>query len=472
MAAFEAFRSRLEADGQPEAAIEAFRRHYDHLSAGATGLISEASIDPIDALPDAEDFGTREQHAGQSALSQTVMIKLNGGLGTSMGLQGPKSLLPIRGELVFLDLIADQAVSAGCPLLLMNSFATRAPSLARLEAHPRLATLCPTLPFDFVQHRVPKVDRQTLQPAVAPDDARRHLEWCPPGHGDLFTALHTRGLLKRLLAAGRRYAFVSNADNLGASVDTALLGHMVLNDIPFMMEVADRTEADRKGGHLALRDGRLMLREAAQCAKVDLAQFRDPTRHRYFNTNNLWLDLEAVQKTLQAHHGSLPLPLIRNKKTLDPRDHGSRPVYQLESAMGAAIEIFEGAQAVRVSRARFAPVKTTSDLLLARSDVYCLDAQSRLVLSADVPRPPVVTLSPEYRMLQDLDRYFPFGSPSLAGCMRFAVEGPITFGDQIVVTGDTRIATPRGTPFTVPTGTHMSGMWTRSDLQRHRKDCK
>ena len=181
-----------------------------------------------------------------------------------------------------------------------------------------------------------------------------------------------------MLGAGYRYAFVSNADNLGAVIEPAILGYLVENRLPFMMEAADRTIADRKGGHVGrLLNGQLILRESAQCPAEEMADFQDIRRHRYFNTNNLWLDLVALKDLLAARGHILGLPMIVNRKTVDPRDSASTPVYQLETAMGSAIGVFPGARAIRVPRSRFAPVKTTDDLLAVRSDAY--------VLTEDVP---------------------------------------------------------------------------------------
>jgi UDP-N-acetylglucosamine pyrophosphorylase len=127
-----------------------------------------------------------------------------------------------------------------------------------------------------------------------------HLEWCPPGHGDLYTVLYGSGRLDTLLAAGIKYMFVSNADNLGATLDTDLLAYFASTNAPFMMECCTRTEADKKGGHLALRtsDGRLILRESAQCAKEDESSFQNVGLHKYFNTNNLWVRLDMLKQLM------------------------------------------------------------------------------------------------------------------------------------------------------------------------------
>lgn len=439
---FTPFEALMRAAGQPELAIRTFAHYYGELRRGATGLVPEADLVAVDTLPDAdalEGYAAR----GREALEQTVVIKLNGGLGTSMGMTAAKSLLPIKDGLSFLDLTARQVLhlrsryGVALPLVLMDSFRTREDTLAALAAYPELAT--DGLPLDFLQHQVPKVVATDLSPARC--DAQEDLAWCPPGHGDLYTALHTSGMLAQLRARGIRWAFVANADNLGAAVDLGILGYLAHHRLPFLMEVADRTESDKKGGHLARRadDGRLVLRERAQCAPADLPAFEDWHRHRFFNTNNLWVDLVALAAALEAKGGVLGLPLIRNTKTLDPTDPTSPRVYQLETAMGAAIEVFPGAAAVRVSRDRFAPVKTTNDLLALWSDAYRRTEDERVALD---PRraaagPPVVDLDPRwFGLIDDLRARFADGAPSLVACDRLTVRGDVRFGAGVVVRGD------------------------------------
>ena len=170
-------------------------------------------------------------------------------------------------------------------------------------------------------------------------------------------------------------------------LDPRILAWIASEEAPFVMEVADRTPADRKGGHIARRrsDGGLLLREIAQTPDADLDAFQDTARHRYFNTNTIWFDLQAVAAELERRGGVLGLPLIRNSKTLDPSDKSSPEVFQIETAMGAALGVMEGARALRVPRDRFTPVKTTNDLLALRSDAYEVDEDGRVVLVAGAP---------------------------------------------------------------------------------------
>jgi UTP--glucose-1-phosphate uridylyltransferase len=249
-------------------------------------------------------------------------------------------------------------------------------------------------------------------------------------------------MLGALLEQGYRYAFVANVDNLGAVLDPRILGWMAREGFPFLMEVADRTAADRKGGHLARRvsDGGLVLREIAQTPDADVDAFQDISRHRYFNTNNLWLDLRALDERLRAGGGVLALPMIVNRKTVDPRDGDSTPVVQLETAMGAAIGVFEGAQALRVPRRRFAPVKTTNDLLGLRSDAYVVDDAWEVTLAPSRSQPPVVDLDPAwFKRVGDFEARFAAGAPSLVECSSLDVVGDVAFGADVVVRGRVRV---------------------------------
>jgi UTP--glucose-1-phosphate uridylyltransferase len=454
---FAPFADKMRAEGLPPLAVDLFAYYYERYRAGATGKVPEADIAPVTDLPDVSALAPHRD-AGAAALARTVVVKLNGGLGTSMGMTRAKSLLPVKDGLSFLDVIVRQTLhlrrahGVRLPLVLMNSFRTREDSRQVLARYPELDV---GLPDDFLQHKVPRILKADLTPAAWLSEPEH--EWCPPGHGDLYPALETSGLLARLLDGGYRYAFVSNSDNLGAVLDLAILGWFAGERIPFLMEVTDRTEADRKGGHLARRrrDGRLVLRESAQCADEDAAAFQDVARHRFFNANNLWLDLEVLANVLRDTRGILGLPMIANEKPVDPADPGSARVVQLETAMGAAIEVFPGARALRVGRDRFIPVKTTSDLLVLWSDVYRLAPDARIVQNPARTAPaPFVDLDPKFfRTVQDLESRFPAGAPSLLRASRLVVRGDVRFEAGVVVEGDVTVAGPA----VVAAGTRLVG---------------
>ena len=447
---FEPFERKMAAAGSPPAAIEAFRYHYDRLVQGQTGTIAEAEIEAIEALPDLETLPTdRLAETGNAMLDRAAIIKLNGGLGTSMGMQQAKSLLVVKDGLSFLDIIVRQAqrLAAAIPVVFMNSFSTQQDTRTALAAYPQLADS--RVGLDFLQHRIPKVDAETLAPAKVPENP--HLEWCPPGHGDIYLALETSGMLRRLIDSGREVAFISNSDNLGAVLDPVLLGYFIDQRLRFMMEVADRTAMDRKGGHLArLASGRYGLREIAQTPESDLKRFQDIERHRYFNTNNIWLHLPSLESAMQKE-GFLALPMIRNRKPVDPRNRDSRPVYQLETAMGAAISVFDAAGAIRVPRTRFTPVKSTSDLLAVRSDAYTLTDRFQLVPNPRRQLDPIqIDLDPaHYRLVDHFESRFPHGAPSLLACESLRIEGDVRFGRGVTLTGPVAIVNATGKPFEI-----------------------
>jgi UTP--glucose-1-phosphate uridylyltransferase len=262
-------------------------------------------------------------------------------------------------------------------------------------------------------------------------------------------------MLERLRDAGYRWAFVSNSDNLGAVLEPRILAWIAREEVPFAMEVTARTEADRKGGHIARRGDGYLLRETAQTPKEDLDSLQDIGRHRYVNTNNLWIDLQVLGDTMRERDGVLGLPLIVNQKTVDPGDKSTPEVFQLETAMGAAIGVFDGAQPISVTRRRFSPVKTTEDLLALRSDAYVLRDDARVELD---PRrngtPPVVDLDDEhFKLLRDFDARFPAGAPSLVECERISIEGDVRFGRGVVVRGTVRVAQDGPGQREIPDGT-------------------
>jgi UDP-N-acetylglucosamine pyrophosphorylase len=370
-----------------------------------------------------------------------------------MGLERAKSLLPVKEGLTFLDFIVRQILhlrrAHGVPLrfVLMNSFSTSGDTLEFLRKYPELGD---PKSLELMQNQAPKVDAKTLGLISWPENPQ--LEWCPPGHGDLYPALLGSGWLERLLAEGAQYLFVSNSDNLGASLDLKLLQYFARGKRPFLMEVAERTPSDRKGGHLAQRNGRFLLRELAQCPDSDMAAFQDIERHRFFNTNSLWLRLDSLKELLKEKGGFIPLAVIRNAKTVDPRNKNSPPVIQLETAMGAAIESFENAGAIVVPRSRFAPVKTTGDLLALRSNAYEVSNEWRIALAEGIgERPPTIDLDANhYRLVDQLDQKTRDGVPSLKACRELTVKGPVLFNAGNVFRGSITIRNEATTPKPLP----------------------
>ena len=436
-------RAKMEAAELSEAFIQSFKHSYDAFVAGDSGTIAESEINPVgddtilslEAVRSAPGF-TQDP----SLLDKLVILKLNGGLGTSMGLERAKSLLHVQGNTTFLDLIAQQVLALRkvhqreLRFTLMNSFSTSADTKELLgRSYPTLAS---DPAIEVVQNKAPKIDRKTFAPATWETDPK--LEWCPPGHGDLYATLRGSGTLRQLVDDGYRYMFVSNSDNLGANLDLDILTHFGKSDMPFMMELCSRRENDKKGGHLARRksDGQLILREVAQCPEEDEDAFQDITKHRFFNTNNLWLRLDKLLEAMEAAEGgALPLPLIVAQKTVDPKDDSTTPVVHLETAMGAAIQFFEGAGGLVVGRDRFAPVKKTNDLFALRSDAYEVSDAFTMVAATESGAPPVIDLDKKhFKLVSQLEASLTGEIPSLVRCKKLKVKGPVKFAPSGVRT--------------------------------------
>ncbi len=431
----------MRARGLGPEAIKVFEHYYKQLEAGALGTIPEDCIEPLGEIQALGEVNVADEESRQ-ALSQTAVIKLNGGLGTGMGMTGAKSALEVRDGLTFLDIIALQVIAlrerwgVELPLVLMNSFRTSEESLKILSKYDSLAV--DGLPLDFIQNAEPRLDPETLMPVTWPADPE--LEWCPPGHGDVYVSLVTSGVLDSLLAKGIRFAFLSNSDNLGATCDPDVAAWMVERDLPFVAEVCRRTKSDRKGGHFAVRkaDGRLILRDTAMVEDGEERFFRDINRHSTFNANNVWINLEVLRERMTARDGVLGLPIIVNRKNVDPANPSSPEVVQMESAMGTAIEVFEGSEVILVPRTRFRPVKTTNDLLVVRSDFFSLDESYHVVASTSGPEP-YVDLDSAYRFVPGFEQRFPQGVPSMKDCTSLRVIGDPVFGKGVCLLGDVLI---------------------------------
>jgi len=374
---------------------------------------------------------TPDSSSVQNALSKYVMCKLNGGLGTGMGCAGPKSSIVVRQGKTFLDLIVEQLVEAGkeyglkIPLLLMNSFYTHRDTQKILEKFSNdLDIQC------FQQNQFPRLDKETGLPL----DASRHAgeAWYPPGHGDIYRCLDKLGWLDRLLAQGKEILFVSNADNLGAVLDTKILCHMLANDIPFLMEMTEKTAADVKGGTLCQYNDRLRLLEIAQVPDRHLDEFASDRKFKIFNTNNIWINLLCLKKRLEQ--GPMDMAVIVNEKSV-----ADKQVIQLETAIGSALEQFSGAVGLVVGRDRFLPVKNTSDLMIAQSDLFVF-AKGRPVRNPDrtLAGLPSISLGKEFKMLDDYLRRIP-QPPSILDLEELDIEGDVILETDLIFKGKVSI---------------------------------
>ena len=372
---------------------------------------------------------------GEKHLHSLLVLKLNGGLGTSMGLSMAKSLIPIKEKENFLEISCQQIQAARqkykAPILglFMNSFNTQGEFLDTLNALTINQDVVNDFPSDFLQNQAPRLHEESLLPL---DRKLGQQAWCPPGHGDIFFALESSGLLERLLELGYNTAFISNGDNLGAVVDPRILEYLHKEKLEWISEITPKTAADLKGGAFfrpkaKSKQNTIELLEIAQVPEDHAKDFQSIRRFKYFNVNNIWINLQALDKKLKEN--SLNLSLIVNPKKVD-----EKRVLQLESAMGSAICSFTKSRLILVDRRRFSPVKSCADLLVRRSDACILDPESYALLPHDPKRLPLVSLSDEYKELTNFEKLFPH-IPSLREVLSLKVKGPLCFDIPVTLRG-------------------------------------
>lgn len=426
-------------------AVDGFLRLYKKFRKAPAKIGNWESIRGPDekSLLSYESLKKPDAGAVKNGLSKAAVCKLNGGLGTSMGCRAPKSSINVRQGKSFLDLIVEQLremnreFQAGIPLILMNSFYTHEETGKTIQKYGGRVDI-----LSFQQNRFPRL----LEDPVQPLDEKifRSNTWYPPGHGNFYSCIRDQGILDRLLEEGREILFVSNADNLGAVLDPVIVNTMLENDIPFLMEMTEKTAADVKGGTLYQEDGKLKLLEIAQVPQEHVAEFCGQAKFKVFNTNNIWVNLIHLRNRL--NQGPLDLDVIVNRKNLE-----GTPVIQLETAIGAALECFPRAVGLTVARDRFLPVKKTDDLFLVQSDLF-FTQKGRLIRNPGRKRPglPWVQLRDPFQMLDEYQSRIPT-VPSILELESLELEGDVRFGKNVTLKGCVRLVA-RNRPLLIADG--------------------
>ena len=364
-----------EAGVPPEVASQFMRAHKKLMSSGLRST-PEAHIAPLSHVRPYESIPNPSRDDVRRILPQAIVLKLNGGLGTSMDLDSPKGLLHVKEGLTFLDIAIKQVeqmehrYGTDIRFMLMNSYRTSAETMEYLDTHH--TGKFPAV-NELMQYKYPRIDAETFEPIDI--DGRDDLSWSPGGHGDFFEALVYSGKLHRLVESGYKYLFVSSIDNCNAVLDASILCDFASSSDPVRMEVCRREPDDRKGGHLAYRrkDQRIILRERSQCPPEECSEFDNITRHIFFNTNNIWLNLEILDRLYQSGR-PIHLPYIHTRRSLCLGNGRTAAVIQMEKVIGSVISVFSRVEYVlAVPRGRFLPVKHWADLVAIRSDRYRLD---------------------------------------------------------------------------------------------------
>ncbi|XP_012284624.1 UTP--glucose-1-phosphate uridylyltransferase isoform X2 [Orussus abietinus] len=422
---------------------------------------------PPEAVQDYDTLSVPKAELIKDMLNKLIVVKLNGGLGTTMGCHGPKSVITVRNDLTFLDLTVQQiehlnkTYNANVPLILMNSFNTDEDTKRVIRKYKTIDVQI----YTFNQSCYPRFDRESLLPIAKTYDVHGDIEaWYPPGHGDFYESFQNSGLLDQFIQEGRQYCFISNVDNLGATVDLGILNLLMSppnNSSPeFVMEVTSKTRADVKGGTLIQYEKKLRLLEIAQVPVEHVDDFKSVKTFQFFNTNNLWIKLDAIKRVLDER--TLNMEIIVNYKNFP----GGVNVIQLETAVGAAMKSFEASLGIKVPRSRFLPVKKTSDLLLVMSNLYSLRNGS-LVMSPQrmFATTPIVKFGDLHfsKVKEFLAR---FGTvPDILELDHLTVSGDVTFGKRVSLKGTVIIIANHGERIDLPSGSILENKIVSGNLR-------
>ncbi|KAI9680984.1 MAG: UTP-glucose-1-phosphate uridylyltransferase [Trizodia sp. TS-e1964] len=439
-----------------------FRRYLNDKSKGNT--IEWDRIAPPKA-DQVVDYAKLANNESVEFLDKLAVVKLNGGLGTSMGCVGPKSVIEVRDGMSFLDLSVRQieylnrTYDVNVPFVLMNSFNTDHDTqniIKKYEGHNIDI-------MTFNQSRYPRVLKDSLLPAPKTFDSANS-DWYPPGHGDVFESLYNSGVLDKLIDAGKEIIFLSNADNLGAVVDLRILQHMVETESEYIMELTDKTKADVKGGTIIDYDGSVRLLEIAQVPKEHVNEFKSIKKFKYFNTNNIWLNLKAIKRVVEK--SELAMEIIPNDKTIaaDKKGETDVSIVQLETAVGAAIRHFQNAHGVNVPRRRFLPVKTCSDLMLVKSDLYSLKHGQLIIDPSRFGPAPLVKLGTDFKKVSSFEKRIP-SVPKILELDHLTITGAVNLGRGVVLKGTVIIVATEGSTIDIPPGSILENVVVQGSLR-------
>ncbi len=428
----------LEKDNASPALIAWFLDAFKQWASGLNNTISlkecsPVSLNQVDHLSSCDK--EKLEKIARLNLKKLAVLKLNGGLGTSMGCTGPKSLVNFNASQTFLDIIMEHiktlnaSYECDIELLLMNSFYT---DKQTKQYFKQLSV------NSFLQDRVPKIDKLSKSALI---DQQDESNWNPPGHGNAYLALHHSGMLDQLIAAGKEYLFISNSDNLGATVNQALFGYFIQSETEFLMEVTPKTKLDVKGGALVKKDNHYFLLEQAQVSKSEITSFESIETFSLFNTNNIWIHLPSFKNYIK--NNQLKLPLIFNEKVV-----GNKPIIQFETAIGSAISFVEKAAVICVSRDRFLPVKKTTDLFLLQSSLFKKNNDGDITKVEKSKPLPEIQFDSSNLVLATFQKTFET-IPDIKALTSLNLNGRFLFKDGVSLVGDVSLINNRPKPVVI-----------------------
>ncbi|MCP9262957.1 UTP--glucose-1-phosphate uridylyltransferase [Dirofilaria immitis] len=345
-----------------------------------------------------------EKEERDEILKRVSVVKLNGGLGTTMGCNGPKSLIELRSGLTFLDFAIghvrhfNEQNNSSVPLVLMNSFNTDK-AVYEYLADRKINVKT------FLQSKCPRIFVKNSMPVPLKDGGENIEGWYPPGHGNIFKSMHFTGVLDELLAQGRDICFISNIDNTGATIDLRI--------------------AKLMGGTLVEINGYIMHLEMPQGSVISYVCFHDR-----------WI--------------LLGLGKVRRKDAITVVLSNGEFVNQLETSLGGAIRNFDKVLSIKVPRSRFLPVKNTQELLAIMSDLYEVTENFSLQFVRK-DKAPIIELSEHFSKISEFRERF-CEIPRLRELKRLKVEGNIYFEHDVILKDNVEIIADQGQKLKVAKG--------------------
>ncbi|XP_052192369.1 UTP--glucose-1-phosphate uridylyltransferase-like isoform X2 [Diospyros lotus] len=363
-------------------------------------------------------------------LDKLVVLKLNSGLGTEIGFDGPKSVIEICNGQTFLDLIVNQIESinskheCNIPLILLNSIRTHDATLKVVEKYSKrnidINTLC---------------ERQSHP--VNKQDSKNELDF---DHQELFLSLKNSGTLDALLLQGKEYILVVKSDNFGAVIDSKILNHLIQNRIQYCMEVIPNISSDFEGSILHSHEGEFQLSDIAQ-----MPQKHSLEKFKLLDTGNLWMNLKAVKRLFETDALTVESYPVSKKVSDDE-------ILLQDRRATSAMRFFHRTIGVNVPQSRFQPLMATSDLLLVQSDLYTYAEGILTRNNARVkPANPSIELGREFEKLSNFRSRFK-SIPSIIELDSLKVTGDVWFGAGITLKGKVTITAKQGMKLEIPDG--------------------